>query len=415
MLSRRSVAAIAVFVTFGGCASPDAGTSVSAVQGGRTDTTDTNVVGIELQTPLGIATCSGSLILPNLVLTARHCVSPMSTDYFACQAYRDPSSGTQLVATTAGAPYTARSFHVTTDTTIGRTSTFYTVSAVLIPPNTTNQNACGHDIAMLRLTTPITGITPLIPRLDRAPLAMETFTAIGFGATDGFQNGAGTRRIRSGLTIQLVGQYSQSGIQYMADQEWVGDTGTCEGDSGGPAIDETGLVIGSVSRGGANTCDQPTYTRVDSYADWIRQQARVAAGAGGFDLPAWIDPPVAGSANFGDDCRSDLQCVSPLSCLPIDGRQRCTDTGCQCPDGWICGLSGVYQACVPDPNAVVVPDAGPVTDGAVTADGGPDGGRAATHSGCTASPSRAGGARGIELLAAGLALAIAFAARRRAQ
>ncbi len=413
MLSRRSVATMAALFIVGGCASPDSapGTSVSAVQGGRTDSTSTNVVGIEISSPVGFGTCTGSLILPNLVLTARHCVSQMSTDYFACQAYRDPSSGMQLQTTTAGAPYSARAFRVTTDTTIDRGSTLYTVAAVLIPPNTTNQPACGHDIAMLRLTTPIPGVTPLIPRLDRAPLAMESFTAVGFGATDGFQNGAGTRRTRSGLTIELVGQYSQGGIQFMTNEEWVGDTGTCEGDSGGPALDEIRQVIGSVSRGGANTCDQPTYTRVDSYAEWIRDQARVAATAGGFDLPAWIDPPVANSANFGDDCRSDAQCVAPLSCLPVAGRQLCTDTGCQCPEGWVCGLSGVYQACVPDPNAP--PDAG-VVDAGTSAEAGPEGGTATPRrAGCSATPSRTNHSSGLPLVAAGLALAAALATRRR--
>ena len=414
MLSRRFVAAAALF-SLSSCAAPEdhVGTTASAVMGGTTDTTHRAVVGIVLQSPMGIATCSGSLLMPNLVLTARHCVSQMSTAYFACQTYTDPMTHMVLTQTTPAAPYPPRDFAVTTDVNISPTSNFVDVAAVYIPPNTTGQAACGHDIALLRLATPITDVGTITPRLDLAPQIMETFTAVGFGAIDGQQNGAGTRRIRSGLTIQDVGQILSSGIMFTQTQEWLGDTGTCEGDSGGPALDEIGQVIGSVSRGGANTCDNPIYTRVDSYADWIRAQAQIAATAGGLPLPDWIYPPVAASANFGDPCRSNEQCMNGLSCLPINGAQRCTDMGCQCPDGWICGSAAGFQACVPDPNAV---DAGTPASDAGTADAtgsAPDGGTAMSHGGCNAAPKPANGSRDITMLFACGAIALAVATRRR--
>ena len=52
------------------------GTSRSAVQGGKPATTQTFAVGV-----YGRGLCSGTLIAPNLVITARHCVEvqPSST------------------------------------------------------------------------------------------------------------------------------------------------------------------------------------------------------------------------------------------------------------------------------------------------------------------------------------------------
>ncbi len=418
MLVRRIAAAVALSTSLFQCASPDGatGTVVAPVTGGQTDTTTTNVVGIVIHTSQGIAMCTGSLILPNLVLTARHCVSELSTQYFACEAFTDPSSGQMLDTTTAGAPFAARNFQVTTDTEIGFGSTFVGVSEVLIPPGSTGSALCGKDIAMLRLSSNITDVGLRTPRLDLAPTNGEMFTAVGYGAINGANQGAGTRRIRSGLQIQFVGAYAQRGINFTAMSEWLGDTGTCEGDSGGPALDEVGQVIGSVSRGGANTCDGPIYTRVDSFAEWIRSEARDAAAAGGNDLPAWIDPPASNTANFGDPCRSNDECVQPLSCLPIDGQLRCTDTGCECPDAWICGTAGGYPACVPDPNAP--PDAGPTaTDASTTTDGGTtaDSGTGTGHGGCSAAPSRGSNpTRAPFALVACAAVAVAVARRRRA-
>jgi MYXO-CTERM domain-containing protein len=416
MLARRIVAALGLSLTLSQCTTNDApvATNSAAIMGGETDTTDTNVVGIVVRTSQGIATCSGSLLLPNLVLTARHCVSQLSTQYFACQTFTDPSTGQTLQTTTAAAPYPARNFSVTTDTTIeifgGGNSV--DVSAVLVPPNTTGTPICGKDIALLRLATPITDAGTRTPRLDVAPQNGETFTAIGYGAVDGANHAAGTRRIRSGLTIQYVGSFMDRGVTFTQDAEWIGDTGTCEGDSGGPSIDETGQIIGIVSRGGAMTCDEPVYTRVDSFAEWIRAQAQTAATMGGYTPPDWVAPPATGTANFGDPCRSNDQCVSPLSCLPIDGQFRCTDEACNCPDHWICGMTNTgYQACVPDPNNPAPSDAGAPGDASAD-DGSADGGAGMRSGGCAVNASH--GDRGARGTVGMLALvALAFASRRR--
>ena len=85
-------------------------------------------------------------------------------------------------------------------------------------------------------------------------------------------------------------------------------------DSGGPALDTFGEVFGVLSRGAANSCDSPVYTRVDEYADWIRTQTARAAAMGGYAPPDWVTPPVARPGEIGDPCASDAQCNSEFVC-----------------------------------------------------------------------------------------------------
>lgn len=244
----------------------------SAIKGG-VPSSRKNVVGFAILEGGGLAGCTGSLIAPNLVLTARHCVSQIASEQVICgQA-------------SFGAPYATGSFYVSSDDQLSQTSNFSGVVEVVLPPG--GDDVCGFDVAMLILDAS-SSVEPLVPRLDSPATANETYTAVGYGATDdGTQQTSFERRERSSLVVTCNGDECPSFSQ-AATSEWVGDEGVCQGDSGGPALDAAGMVFGVVSRGSAG-CDNPVYGRVDHWAAWIRETAQHAADIGGYDPPPWVD------------------------------------------------------------------------------------------------------------------------------
>src|SRR5690349_6059239 len=72
-MNPRAVAFLAVAASAAACSAPlPASVSRSSISGGTVDTAHSTVLGIELLAEHDV--CTGSLIAPTLVLTARHCV-----------------------------------------------------------------------------------------------------------------------------------------------------------------------------------------------------------------------------------------------------------------------------------------------------------------------------------------------------
>lgn len=296
-----------------------------AIRGGYTDDADTAVVGV-YDDSIG-AICSGSLLAPNMVLTARHCVSDILNEVGG-----GVSCGTTRFGAGAHPP---QSFYVTTKRDMPfSTNGYHTVREVIVAPS--DDLFCGNDQAILILNDLLdpAEATPLVPRVD-VPLATgEPYYAVGYGATDDAGSGAGTRRRRDDLIIDCVAE--QCPAVYVKPTEWVGDTGICQGDSGGPSIDLLNRVIGVTSRGSFG-CNSPVYGYVYGWGQWIKDTTLYAAGLGGYDPPKWAngyptDP--AYSAPVGDSCDAPEQCPSN-ACLKGYCTRPCTDIA-TCPKGYEC-------------------------------------------------------------------------------
>ncbi|TKD13062.1 S1 family peptidase [Polyangium fumosum] len=297
------------------------------ISGGYPDDKDTAVVGIYATNLGGI--CTGSLLAPNLVLTARHCVSEINNN-----------QGTVECGVTKFSPPAApSSYLVTTGPELSQDPSVYraTKEVVLLPAG---DDFCGQDQAILILAEniPEAEAKPLVPRLDEPLVTGEKYSAIGFGATDGAGNGAGARRRRDDLTITCVTEECPQGA--VKTTEWMGNAGVCQGDSGGPAIDLKNRVIGVTSRGGFN-CSTPIYGYVKAWDQWIKDTAIKAAEMGGYPVPAWANgAPTNPDYTYtpGDACNEPSDCASGR-CVNDGKEQYCTrlcNEKAPCPEGWYC-------------------------------------------------------------------------------
>ncbi|CAN5797734.1 hypothetical protein BH09MYX1_BH09MYX1_50490 [soil metagenome] len=288
------------------------------ILGGTTDDARTNVVAI-FREPAGASNaifCSGSLIGPNLVLTAAHCAADIVSagTGTACE----DTDGRKADHTgTAGDP--SRFSVVTTTDAYDTTAKAYAVTSVLTVPNASELPNCGNDIALLVLAEPIVSVTPFAPALDTPPTQGAVFTGAGYGY-DGAVDTDGTRRSRDGLVVTSVGELRESAKLRATANDFIADIGPCGGDSGSPAIDAQNRVFGVMSRGQPTVCKSMLYTRIDPFADWIRASARDAAKVGGYDTPAWAIAQVDGGSDGSTPAPAgdSSSCVSGGAHAPSD-------------------------------------------------------------------------------------------------
>lgn len=232
-----SLFACAVLVACSGVDPADADPTAdeSSVVGGAPDHHPA-VVAIDVD---GDGLCTGTLVAPDVVLTARHCVS-VTREQVTCGASdvsgdRDPRS---LVV------YGGDSIRTATPLARGR--------ELVVPAG---RALCEHDVAAIVLDRAVKGVTPA-DVAGAAPRVGESLLVVGFGRS-AQTSGAGTKRHR----LVRVREVSARELE-------VGES-TCPGDSGGPAFDAKGAVAAVVSRGRAR-CAGPSASNVLTRADVVR-------------------------------------------------------------------------------------------------------------------------------------------------
>jgi V8-like Glu-specific endopeptidase len=229
--------------------------------------------------------CSGAVIAPRLVLTARHCIAETEGEELEVRC-----GETKFVAPDSpGAIFVVTLPEVSDDP-----DDYAAVSTIRVPE--ADPELCGHDVALLVTERPLAGITPLEPRIDPEATAGERFSSIGYGRDDAIGGPYGIRRRRDDLEVACVGaSCADTGVR---DREWLGSAGPCQGDSGGPALDADGRVIGVVSRG-EQGCQGSIFGSVAARGAWLAAEARRAAMRPE-DAPVWACPKGGCSAAEDD-------------------------------------------------------------------------------------------------------------------
>jgi secreted trypsin-like serine protease len=220
--------------------------------------------------------CSGTVISPNLVLTAGHCVEDIET------GKKTPAA--QYVVVTGSSDIR--------DASVRQISK---VSRTIINPNFNRFKVHG-DAGLLVLATPTTvPAVALAGPTDAALLAPNTPTWIaGWGLSGTLRKLKRTPVLRRAATFVQERLYCRNHARayypffnYSSQLCTITppgfSIGTCHGDSGGPALafreDGTPVQIGITSLGAAD-CDThlpDVFTRIDRIYPWIAEQIAATA------------------------------------------------------------------------------------------------------------------------------------------
>jgi hypothetical protein len=351
-----------------GCASGSSepseatGSSSAAIQGGTEDRTHPYEVGVCVAGDSGDCSfrCTGTLIAPNLVLTARHCVQEVpSPSAVKCNDLFGSAHGSARITT----------HYSLVQSTIG----WHGVKKIYVPEG---DAVCGNDIALLILTANVSAgeakpVTPAVRySMTSTKNNFKLVTAIGYGKTSPTADDSGTRRRLEDIKIECVPGHPTMDCGNlngrMTKNEFVTGDGTCGGDSGSAALEQASfdqgnpLVLGVLSRGGedGNTCVGGVYTRVDVWRDFIVGVAEEAVTSGGYPRPSWMEPVIpetdAGDGGtkllpLGAVCASDGEC-NTKSCATSGGTslkvctEDCAGSDPACPSGYTCQSNHCFRA-----------------------------------------------------------------------
>lgn len=324
------VVCLAFVVLASGCASPDpappsARNHPQPVVGGQPASPDEYPSTVAVTDPSGDPFCSGTLVAPDVVVTAAHCIdsggpSDVRVVYGHAVPAKAPASERRTVAEVRPHPGYA-------------------------PNAPTDAHGLGpvNDIGVLILDEPIPGavVTAVLPdsEVDSVLTANRPLHVVGFGINDTVSQASGV--LYKGITPHV----RHTEAELLAGRP--GEADACFGDSGGPAYvvhDGTLWLVGATSRvwdHASQPCGQATvYTMVPHHVQWISSVAGVLDGG---VLGGWDAEPASDAGLLQGD----------PACVPLDNAcHPVTNEGCDTAAGEACRFEPMTASvgCAPGPN-----------------------------------------------------------------
>lgn len=339
--SLRLLSSLLGAVLLAACASHDDATSgavgatTSALLDGTLDTTHTFSVGIcqGIPKPNGdcVVTvdgqetspdCSGTLIAPNLVLTARHCVAGL----------KDAPEDTAFCDYEFATPDDAATIKVTTgNSNLG--ATWLDVAEIRVPTATGKGTGCNDDVALLILKDPVPAAVATPADVDvTTNLAVTPPAAIAIigrgwtaekidpstGETLSFEEGGVQRRILENIPFvcasdsdnecSVLDSTSAGNVFSLLNGNFAAGPAASHHDSGSGILDQTRFTAGKPTVVGITYAG--TYTlegtnsatlgvRASYHHDFLIEGATAAAKIGGYAAPAWANSTAGGNGGSG--------------------------------------------------------------------------------------------------------------------
>jgi len=203
---------------------PRVGTAQSAIISGTVSTTAQDAVVLLATFEPELHICTGTLVAPNLVLTARHCTSQVDDSSVACPVQNNKGVfGADLDMTKI---FVYAGVNAPTGV-INRTAAQAKGKSLVV--DTKQTTMCGGDIALIVLDRPITDKPVAKIRFGSNAKAGETLNIVGYGTTQ--TGNFSDQRMTRAVPVKSVGPVASTEGRTLSAGEFTLGEGDCRGDT----------------------------------------------------------------------------------------------------------------------------------------------------------------------------------------